>query len=109
MDYKLEYPDISSERIDKYVSQQIQELSRSYVQQLLEGHKILVNNVECKSNYKCKPGDQITIFYEEPKELEVIAEDRSGNEITKSDLINFAPGKKENNYIVYGGKNPVVC
>ena len=75
MDYKLEYPDISSERIDKYVSKQIQKLSRSYVQQLLDEHKILVNNAECKSNYKCKPGDQITIFYEEPKELEVIAED----------------------------------
>ena len=41
--------------------------------------------------------------------VEVIAEDRLGNEITKSDLINFAPGKKENNYIVYGGKNQVVC
>lgn len=48
-------------------------------------------------------------LYDKGYFVEVIAEDRSGNEITKSDLINFAPGKKENNYIVYGGKNQVVC
>lgn len=40
--------------------------------------------------------------------VEAIAEDRHGNEIAKSDLINFAPGKKENNYIVYDGKHKVV-
>lgn len=74
MDYELEYPDISPERIDKYISEQIPELSRSYVQQLLKEHKILVNKRECKANYKCKPKDQIIIFYDEPKELEVTAE-----------------------------------
>ena len=48
-------------------------------------------------------------LYDKGYFVEVIAEDRHGNEIAKSDLINFAPGKKENNYIVYGGKNQVVC
>lgn len=74
MDYELEYPEISPERIDKYISEQIPELSRSYVQQLLKEHKILVNQRECKANYKCRPKDQIVIFYEEPKELEVTPE-----------------------------------
>ena len=48
-------------------------------------------------------------LYDKGYFVEVIAEDRNGNEIAKSDLINFAPGKKENNYIVYGGKNQAVC
>ena len=48
-------------------------------------------------------------LYDKGYFVEVIAEDRHGNEIAKSDLINFAPGKKENNYVVYGGKNQVVC
>lgn len=74
MDYTLTYPDISSERIDKYISEQLPDLSRSYVQQLVKEHKVFVNKKICKSNYKCKPDDQIVVYYEEPKELEVVAE-----------------------------------
>ena len=48
-------------------------------------------------------------LYDKGYFVQVVAEDRHGNEIAKSDLINFAPGKKENNYVVYGGKNQVVC
>jgi 23S rRNA pseudouridine1911/1915/1917 synthase len=75
MDYTLLYPDIASERIDKYISVQDLELSRSYIQQLIKENKILVNGRPCKSNYKCQPGDSIVISYEKPKELEVIAQD----------------------------------
>lgn len=41
--------------------------------------------------------------------VEVIAEDRLGNEITKSDLINFAPGTKTVDNRVYGDKGQVCC
>ncbi len=74
MDYTFQYPDISPERIDKYISEQLPDLSRSYVQQLLKEEKVLVNQKNCKANYKCKPNDQIVIIYEKPKELEVVAE-----------------------------------
>lgn len=74
MNYELEYPDILSERIDKYINEQIPDLSRSYIQQLIKNENILVNGKVCKSNYKCKPSDQISINYEEAKELEVAAE-----------------------------------
>ena len=75
MEYILEYPAITSERIDKYINNQIPELSRSYIQQLVQKQHVLVNGNKCKSNYKCKPGDQIHIETEEPKELDVIPED----------------------------------
>lgn len=74
MNFELEYPDILSERIDKYINEQIPNLSRSYIQQLIKNENILVNGKVCKSNYKCKPFDQISINYEEAKELEVAAE-----------------------------------
>lgn len=75
MEYTLEYPDIAPERIDKYINQQISELSRSYIQQLIQNKYVKVNGNECKSNYKCKFGDSIYIYAEEPKELDVVAED----------------------------------
>ena len=75
MDYELEYPDISPERIDKYINEQIPDLSRSYIQQLIKQGNVQINEKACKQNYKCKPGDKIVISYEEPKELEIVAED----------------------------------
>ena len=74
MDYTLEYPDIPAERIDKYINMQLSDLSRSYIQQLIKQNNILVNGKVCKANYKCQPYDQITISYQEAKELEVIPE-----------------------------------
>ncbi len=74
MDYALEYPAISSERIDKYIHEQLPELSRSYIQQLIKQENIRVNGASCKTNYQLKPGDRIEIQYEEPKELEALPE-----------------------------------
>lgn len=74
MTYNLEYPDIPSERVDKYINEQISDLSRSYVQQLIKNGNVLVNHKVCKPNYKCKYLDIINIEFEEAKELDVIAE-----------------------------------
>ena len=74
MHYELEYPDIPSERIDKYINEQIPELSRSFIQQLIKSGSILINDHTCKSNYKCKFSDKIVIEYEDAKELEISAE-----------------------------------
>ncbi|MCR5702777.1 MAG: RluA family pseudouridine synthase [Lachnospiraceae bacterium] len=75
MNYNLEYNLDTSIRIDKYINENIPELSRSYIQQLISDNNVLVNEHTCKSNYKCKNGDIINISYEEPKELNVVAED----------------------------------
>ena len=75
MNYQLEFQNIPSERVDKFISEQIENVSRSYVQQLIRESKILVNGAACKSNYKCKPNDKIEVFFEEAEELEVVAED----------------------------------
>ena len=74
MTYHLEFPDIPSERIDKYICEQITDLSRSYIQQLIKSSSVFVNGKPCKANYKCKISDQIDIIYEDAKELEVTPE-----------------------------------
>lgn len=74
MEYKLEYPDIEAGRIDKFIAEQIPDLSRTFVQQLINDQKIIVNQKTCRTNYKAKAGDVIEIIYEEPKELSVTAE-----------------------------------
>lgn len=71
MDYTLEYPDTASVRIDKFLSEQIPDLSRSYIQQIIHMNGVLVNGVAVKANYKCKNKDSIFVHYDEPKELDV--------------------------------------
>ena len=62
-------------RIDKAVSMKDKELSRAAVQRMIEEGNILVNNKNTKMAYKISLGDEITIIKEEPKEVEIKAED----------------------------------
>ncbi len=74
MKYELIYPEIESQRIDKYINEQIPDLSRSFIQQLIKNEEVLINGKPCKSNYKGKPNDLIIIEFEDAKELEVVPE-----------------------------------
>ncbi|MCI5774005.1 MAG: RluA family pseudouridine synthase [Erysipelotrichaceae bacterium] len=48
-------------RVDKYLNMVQDELSRSFIQQLIDDEKIVINDKPCKSNTKVKNGDIITI------------------------------------------------
>ncbi len=67
--------DLVGLRIDKAVSQKDKELSRATVQRMIEEANILVNNNKTKVAYKISLGDEITIIKEQPKEIELKAED----------------------------------
>lgn len=62
-------------RLDAYISKQMQDLSRSMIQKLLEGNKINVNGRPEKPAYKVQNGDIIEINIEEPKEVKIEAQD----------------------------------
>ncbi len=63
-------------RIDKFLSDKIQNASRNKIQLAADAGNVLVNNEAVKSNYKIKPGDIATIVMEFPKrELVIIPED----------------------------------
>ncbi len=64
-----------STRIDLVLSLQLQEVSRSFVQKLLEKGAVTVNGKVCDSKkYKVNEGDEIEITVPEPEELKVEAE-----------------------------------
>lgn len=71
-------------RIDRYLSEQCEELSRSYLQKLLKDGGVLVNGKAVKSNYKVVSGDKIELnvpdaaepeIEAEPMELDILYED----------------------------------
>lgn len=63
------------ERIDKYISDAMENMSRSYLQSLLKEKKVYVNSVPVKSSYKIKAGDEITFQIPEAVEPEILPEE----------------------------------
>ena len=62
-------------RLDAYISKEIEDLSRSMIQKLLEEDKINVNGKIEKPSYKVQEGDIIEVSIEEPKEVKIEAQD----------------------------------
>lgn len=63
-----------SGRIDKVLSQELVDYSRSQIQQWLKDERVMVNGTTVKANYKVKAGDQVTIAVPEPIVLELTPE-----------------------------------
>lgn len=53
------------ERIDKYLTSMINDLSRSYIQKQIENQNLSVNDTIVKSNYKVKADDNVSIMIPE--------------------------------------------
>lgn len=62
-------------RIDKYLSQVQSELSRNYLQKLIEENRVMMDDKPVKANSKVKTGSRVTILLPEPKEAEIVPED----------------------------------
>lgn len=67
--------DESGERIDKFLSRNYENLSRSYIQKLLKDGNIIVNKLAVKANYKIASGDVIHIRIPESEPLDILPED----------------------------------
>ena len=61
-------------RLDAYISGQLDDLSRSYIQKILKNGGVLVNGKAEKSSYRVLPGDVVEITAPEPTEPEIVAE-----------------------------------
>ena len=76
--YKLSVPNISSRtRLDKYITQFIENASRTKVQKCINLGNVLVNGNCVKSNYMLKPYDEIEIELPVPEKQDVLPEDIS--------------------------------
>lgn len=71
----LEVSEGEEGRLDKYLSDKLEDMTRSYLKKLISDDKaVLVNGNPAKPNYKLKPGDIIKLAVPEPIELEIKAE-----------------------------------
>lgn len=61
-------------RIDKFLAEELPELSRSYVQKLIKEEQITVNGKIVKANYKLSPEDLVVVLQPELKEPDILAE-----------------------------------
>ena len=62
-------------RLDKFVKDVATDLSREYIQQLIEEEYILVNDKSVKSSYKTSIGDEIIVNFKDDEDLQVEAQD----------------------------------
>lgn len=67
--------EISGDRIDKFLSDQCEELSRSFLQKLLKSGEVYVGSKTVKPSYKVTAGDLISFEVPEADEPEILPED----------------------------------
>ncbi|MCU0407825.1 MAG: RluA family pseudouridine synthase [Bacteroidales bacterium] len=83
-------------RIDKYLSDRIENISRTRIQNAADAGNILVNNRPVKPNYRVKPGDLIQIVLPNPpREIELIPENIPVNIVYEDNdvlVVNKEPG-----------------
>lgn len=64
-----------SGRVDKYLTTELDTMSRSKVQNLIADGYVIVNGETIKANYKLEAGDKVEVFVPEPEAVDVEAED----------------------------------
>ena len=67
-------------RLDKYISEELEEVSRSYIKKLLDKGNISVIGSEgterrIKASYLLSEGDVVSLVLPEPEKLEIVPED----------------------------------
>ncbi len=71
----MEYNAFIGERIDKAIASVHEELSRAYVQQLIEEGYVTVSGKVVRAGYKLRAGDEVKVEIPPPKALEAAAQD----------------------------------
>ena len=61
-------------RIDKFLSETLADLSRSYIQKLIKEDQVIVNQKPVKANYKVNVGDVLEVQEPELREPDIVAE-----------------------------------
>ena len=65
----------SDKRIDKYLSENFPELSRTYIQKLIKDGCVLLKGKSIKPNYRLSVGDSIDVTFKKPSAPDIIPED----------------------------------
>ena len=65
----------AGERLDRFVSDSCEELTRSAAASLIADGAVLVNGEAKAKNYKLRQGDKVEVTIPDPTELEAVAQD----------------------------------
>ncbi len=65
----------AGERIDKYLSEQLADMTRSHIQKLIKENKVQVNGSFVKANFKPSAQDEVVVEIPELKEPDILPED----------------------------------
>lgn len=82
---KIEFTATTSERLDKLISLEIEDISRAKAQNLIKEEKVIVNGKVALKSYKTKVSDNIVIEIDEPEDIDIKAEDISLDVIYEDD------------------------
>ena len=93
MEYIVSKEDVKK-RLDIYLKEKNEKLTRSYIKKLLEDGNILVNNKNEKSGYMIKENDKITLNLPDVKPIEARPEDIKLNIIYEDDDIIIVDKEK---------------
>lgn len=74
MDERILISDCDNVRLDVWLSQKLDDLSRSYIQKLIDEGMIVVNDKKVKSGLKLKAGDEVKVVVPPPVDLDIKAE-----------------------------------
>lgn len=68
-------PEMEEERIDKCISNYMEELSRSYIQKVIRDGNVFVNDLSVKANYRVKVDDRVRLVIPDSVEPDIPAQD----------------------------------
>lgn len=68
-------PEWAGERIDSILPVLVDGISRSAVQRLIQGGRVLVNGKNCGKSYRLKTGDRVKIRIDSPQPMEAVPQD----------------------------------
>lgn len=97
--YFLVTDEEEGDRLDVYLSEQLCDMSRSYIQKIIKDNKVTVNDKLQKAKYLVKEDDNIKIEIPEPKLLEVVPESISIDIVYEDDDVLIV--NKPQNMVVH--------
>ena len=75
MDELITVEDEAGERIDKFLSDELSDRSRSFLQKLIKEQYVKVNDKPVQASYRLILGDTVSISFPEPEKPDIAAED----------------------------------
>ena len=69
------FADMAGERLDAFLARNVENLSRSAAQKLIEEGNVKRNGGKAKKNDKLNPGDRVDYAIPEPKEVDIVAKE----------------------------------